>query len=118
MTNPDPSGNNIGNPENPNPESINNNIGFPINNNIGNPESININPESININPESINNNSKIRCEICDLKVKFYAVQCKCKRKLCKYHVFPQYHDCDFDYKSEGKRILQNTLVPVRAPKI
>ena len=57
-------------------------------------------------------------CEICCKKVKLYAVQCKCKRKLCKNHVFPQNHECDFDYKREGKFILEKTLVSVQSQKI
>ena len=56
-------------------------------------------------------------CEICHKKVKLYAVQCKCKRKLCKNHLFPQNHDCDFDYKYEGKLILKKTLIPVQSQK-
>jgi hypothetical protein len=57
-------------------------------------------------------------CEICNKKVKLYVVECKCKRKLCKNHVFPQNHECDFDYKSEGKLILEKTLVFVKSRKI
>lgn len=64
-------------------------------------------------------------CEICHKKVKLYLVQCKCKRKLCKNHVFASAstardfgHECDFDYKSEGKLILENTLVCVQSQKI
>jgi len=57
-------------------------------------------------------------CEICCKKVKLSAVQCKCKRKLCKNHVFPQNHDCDFDYKHEGKLILEKTLVAVQSQKV
>lgn len=57
-------------------------------------------------------------CEICHKKVKLYVVQCKCKRKLCKNHVFSQNHECDFDYKSEGKLILEKTLVSVQPQKV
>mgnify|MGYP000008062876 FL=1 len=73
---------------------------------------------------ESSDNVSKIQplftnlCEVCHKKVKLYAVQCKCKKKLCKNHVFPQNHDCDFDYKYEGKLILEKTLIPVQSQKI
>lgn len=57
-------------------------------------------------------------CEICHKKVKIYAVQCKCKRILCKNHVFPKNHDCDFDYKNEGKLMLEKTLVAVQSQKV
>ena len=57
-------------------------------------------------------------CEICNKKVKLYDVQFKCKRKLCKNHIFPQNHECDFDYKHEGKLILKKTLVSVQSHKI
>ncbi len=57
-------------------------------------------------------------CEICHKKIRLSAIKCKCKRKLCKNHVFPQNHDCDFDYKSEGKLILEKNLVSVHSRKL
>ena len=58
------------------------------------------------------------KCEICNKKIGFLCTVCKCGRKLCKNHVFPSNHACDFDYKSEGKLLLKKTLIPVHPTKI
>ncbi len=57
-------------------------------------------------------------CEICNKRIKLSVIQCKCKRNLCKNHVFPQDHDCEFDYKSEGKLLLQKNLVSAHPKKV
>lgn len=62
--------------------------------------------------------NTQNICEICNKKIKIYVIQCKCKRNLCKNHVFPQHHNCDFDYKSAGKLILEKKLISVHSQKI
>ena len=57
-------------------------------------------------------------CEICKKSIRRVYIKCKCKRNLCKTHVFPQKHDCDFDYKREGRMLLEKNLVSVHPQKI
>ena len=37
---------------------------------------------------------------------------------MCKNHVFTQNHGCNFDYKSEGKLLLEKNLVSVHPKKV
>ena len=59
-------------------------------------------------------------CEICNKKIRLGAVQCKCKRLLCKNHVFPgpNGHNCQFDYKLNAKIKLQKDLVKINPLKV
>jgi AN1-type zinc finger and ubiquitin domain-containing protein 1 len=57
-------------------------------------------------------------CEICNKKVNLTLFQCKCKKMLCKNHVFVGAHLCEFDYKTETKKILQKQLIKIKSSKI
>ena len=46
-------------------------------------------------------------CSICQRKLKITDFACKCNKTFCKYHKFPEQHDCPFDYKKEQKEILE-----------
>lgn len=67
---------------------------------------------------EISNSNIDDTCIICCKKVKIYAVQCKCKQLLCKFHVRETNHNCSFDYKQHGKDVLQQTNPKVSAEKL
>ena len=46
-------------------------------------------------------------CSICQRKLKITDFACKCDKIFCKFHKFPEQHDCTFDYKKEQKEILE-----------
>ena len=33
-------------------------------------------------------------------------VECKCRIPLCRHHVDPEQHGCEFDYKAHARDIL------------
>ena len=46
-------------------------------------------------------------CEVCDKRIRIGTIQCKCGKAFCKLHVFPESHDCQYDYKTEARVKLQ-----------
>jgi hypothetical protein len=55
-----------------------------------------------------------MRCEYCGRKT-LLLYDCKCDKKLC---FNCRDHECDFDYKSEGKKKLEKENPKVVAEKI
>ena len=45
------------------------------------------------------------RCNVCNKKVLTVIIAvigvCKCEKLYCPKHIFPEKHNCTFDYKSE-----------------
>ena len=62
------------------------------------------------------------RCHECGRHLKLTATyQCRCGNDFCDKHRLSETHSCTFDYRSEGRRLLQisNPLItPQRLPKI
>ena len=58
-----------------------------------------------------------VKCVVCHRRVKTL-VECKCKQKLCKLHVQPEDHPCTFDYKFEGRRLLEKQNPKVVCEKV
>lgn len=57
-------------------------------------------------------------CEICSKRIKFVIINCKCKRHLCVKHVFPEAHNCNFDYRQHAREILNNKNPIVVSKKV
>lgn len=49
----------------------------------------------------------KNRCAVCSKKVGLMGFECKCGRLLCTAHRQAEEHQCDFDYRAEGKKRLE-----------
>ncbi len=43
---------------------------------------------------------------------------CRCQRVFCARHRHPESHSCSFDYKEEGRRLLQRANPPLALPKL
>jgi len=56
-------------------------------------------------------------CKICS-KRSVYNTICRCGHHVCVKHRFPDNHNCDFDYKKEGKELLRSKLPIVIADKL
>jgi len=52
----------------------------------------------------------KKKCQVCKKK-QLIIIECKCGKKLCLKHKFPEDHNCEFDYKKENKENLTKQLV-------
>ncbi len=51
-------------------------------------------------------NNDNLRCLICNKKIRLTDIKCKCGIFYCVYHKYPDQHNCKFDYKQEGRELL------------
>ncbi|KAF2361689.1 Ubiquitin domain [Trinorchestia longiramus] len=64
----------------------------------------------------------KPRCGQCNRRIQISTTHsCRCGGLFCAQHRYAEVHDCTFDYKSEGRKLLQiaNPLVePQKLPKI
>nr|CUU99310.1 hypothetical transcript [Hymenolepis microstoma] len=59
------------------------------------------------------------RCASCNRKTglaNFYT--CRCERNFCAKHRYAELHDCPFDYKTEARRVIQETNPVVTAAKL
>lgn len=60
----------------------------------------------------------KNRCFVCKKKVGLLGFECKCGRLLCTSHRQAEEHDCDFDYRAEGKKRLADANPLVAFSKV
>jgi hypothetical protein len=60
----------------------------------------------------------KNRCAVCNKKVGLLGFECKCGRLLCTSHRQAEEHQCDYDYRSEGKKRLEAANPLVTFPKL
>jgi predicted nucleic acid binding AN1-type Zn finger protein len=52
----------------------------------------------------------KTKCNLCEKKVGLLGFECRCKKIFCSIHRTPEQHNCSFDYKTFGKKILNNSI--------
>ena len=54
----------------------------------------------------------KIRCGVCRRKITMTYIECKCGKKFCGRHRYPEEHDCTYDHKREREeKILKENPV-------
>ena len=59
------------------------------------------------------------RCFICQKKLKIMkSFSCKCCNKFCNDHRFPEDHNCSYDYKALGKKILVENNPIIKSDKL
>ena len=61
------------------------------------------------------------RCAKCDKKLKLTAIKCRCDKYFCSAHRYSDLHDCEFDYKNFGKKLLEKqnpTVAPQKVDKL
>ena len=64
---------------------------------------------------------TKPRCAMADCKKKLTLTNtfgCRCDLSFCPQHRHPEWHNCTFDYKSEGRRLLEKANPVVTLPKL
>lgn len=58
-------------------------------------------------------------CFLCGKKTGLAtSYECRCGNNFCATHRYAETHDCSYDYKSAGRRFLQETNPIVSAPKL
>ncbi|XP_010868308.2 AN1-type zinc finger protein 4 isoform X2 [Esox lucius] len=69
--------------------------------------------------PLTIKKKSSKHCFLCGKKTGLAtSYECRCGNNFCASHRYAETHDCTFDYKSAGRRFLQETNPIVSAPKL
>lgn len=59
------------------------------------------------------------RCQVCNKKTGLAtSYTCRCGRNFCASHRYAETHSCTFDYKTEGRRLLEQANPMVAAPKL
>jgi len=70
-------------------------------------------------NLPTLTGKKKQRCSICTKKLGLATTyQCRCGSKFCAKHRYPEAHTCTYDYKAEGRRLLERSNPVVTAPKL
>jgi len=69
--------------------------------------------------PSLASKKKRPRCEVCTKKLGLATTyHCRCGSAFCGVHRYPEAHPCSFDFKSEGREILQKSNPVVAAPKL
>merc|ERR1711871_1686330 len=53
----------------------------------------------------------KNRCPICNKKVGFSGIECRCGSIFCPLHRYPDQHQCTFDFKTHDRKTLKDSVV-------
>ncbi|XP_028845350.1 AN1-type zinc finger protein 4 [Denticeps clupeoides] len=62
---------------------------------------------------------SSKHCFLCGKKTGLAtSYECRCGNNFCASHRYAEIHDCTYDYKSTGRRFLQETNPLISAPKL
>lgn len=61
----------------------------------------------------------KTRCFLCGKKTGLATTyQCRCGNSFCATHRYAEAHSCTYDYKSEGRKIIEQNNPVIAAPKL
>lgn len=58
------------------------------------------------------------RCAECKKKVPLSALVCRCSKRLCGMHRYPEDHGCTFDYRAAGRALLYASNPVIAFPKL
>ena len=59
-----------------------------------------------------------MKCYFCKKNINLMNFECKCKKKFCVNCLLPETHNCTFNFRQEGKKILENKLEKIDSNKI
>ncbi|CAF0985164.1 unnamed protein product [Rotaria sp. Silwood1] len=69
--------------------------------------------------PVIVNRKPTSKCFLCKKKTGLATTyQCRCGSSFCSEHRYPEAHACAFDYKAEGKRLIERNNPLITAPKL
>ena len=58
------------------------------------------------------------KCDMCQRKVEFMLMSCRCGSVFCMEHRLPEAHSCKYDFKTQGKEMIKAANPLVAAPKV
>ncbi|XP_022917662.1 AN1-type zinc finger protein 4-like [Onthophagus taurus] len=63
--------------------------------------------------------NRRMRCEKCKKRLNLTNwYLCRCEKAFCTQHRLPEVHDCGYDFKGEGRRVLERENPVVKGVKV
>lgn len=69
--------------------------------------------------PQLLPVKKKTRCFMCGKKTGLATTyQCRCGNSFCATHRYAEAHSCTYDYKSEGRKIIEQNNPVIAAPKL
>ncbi|EDO38424.1 predicted protein, partial [Nematostella vectensis] len=69
--------------------------------------------------PQLVPTKKKTRCFSCGKKTGLATTyQCRCGNSFCATHRYAEVHSCTYDYKSEGRKIIEQNNPVIAAPKL
>jgi len=79
-------------------------------------------PNTATVKIDSEPKKKKVRCshESCRKKLKMVecTMKCVCNKSFCAEHRMPENHNCSYDFKKSGKKMLINKLPKVDCEKV
>jgi len=69
-------------------------------------------------NKPSSGDSFSLKCTQCKKKIGLTAIQCRCGFKFCEKHRYSDQHNCTFDYKTMGKKQIEDKNPKIIAAKI
>jgi hypothetical protein len=60
----------------------------------------------------------KKKCGVCKKKLGLTGFECRCGKYYCGIHRYSDQHNCPFDYKSDGRKLIAAQNPTVRGEKI
>eukprot|EP01026_Neomeris_dumetosa_P000519 TRINITY_DN10130_c0_g2_i1.p1 TRINITY_DN10130_c0_g2~~TRINITY_DN10130_c0_g2_i1.p1 ORF type:complete len:239 (-),score=36.90 TRINITY_DN10130_c0_g2_i1:735-1451(-) len=76
-----------------------------------------VSQQQLEVKKEKVQKNRN-RCYACDKKVGIQGMQCKCGFIFCSRHRQPEDHNCDFDFKEQGRQNLARNNPQVTGSKM
>jgi len=69
--------------------------------------------------PPTLTGKKRTRCIVCAKKLGLATTyKCRCGNTFCSTHRYPETHTCSYDYKTEGRKLLEKNNPVVNAPKL
>jgi AN1-type zinc finger and ubiquitin domain-containing protein 1 len=76
-------------------------------------------PKSMPLVPTKKQSTVRSRCAECRKRLNITNVYtCRCDKLFCAAHRYSELHNCTYDYKTDGRKILEQTNPLVTAPKL
>lgn len=78
-----------------------------------------LDPQSLPLVSTKKQSTVRSRCAVCRKRLNITNVYtCRCEKHFCATHRYSELHNCTFDYKTDGRKILEQTNPLVTAPKL
>ncbi|XP_044738004.1 serine/threonine-protein kinase HSL1-like [Chrysoperla carnea] len=75
--------------------------------------------EIVTLPPIKQKKSNRVRCKKCSKKLNIATIHtCRCGDHFCSQHRYSEVHGCKYDYKTEGRKVIEQANPLIRAPKL